>query len=118
MNDERLTEALMALLGEHGFIRLAETYGGTRAFIPAVAAGSKLEAALGAEIAEKLVSRYGRDYIPVPLAKKVRALHYRAIGCTNAEIARRLGIAEASVNRLFRTADDVPAKGSAQLKLF
>lgn len=118
MKQERLTGALLSLLGEEGFIALCEAYGGRRLFVPATADGSKLERAVGTGIAGKLVERYGRDYVPVPLAKERRALHYRAIGCTNGEIARRLGIAEASVNRIFRNAGDVPAKGSArQLKL-
>lgn len=114
MKSERLTDALISLLGHDGFIVLCEAYGGRRLFVPASAAGSKLERAVGVEIANKLVDRYGRDYVPVPLAKELRALHYRAIGCTNGEIASRLGIAEGSVNRIFRKADYVPEKGSAR----
>lgn len=118
MRTERLTDALVSLLGEQGFIALCETYGGRRLFVPAKSAGSKLATDLGDDIAERLVERYGRDYIAVPLAKERRALHYRAMGCTNGEIARRLGIAEGSVNRIFRTAENVPEKGSgAQLSL-
>nr|WP_277924248.1 LuxR C-terminal-related transcriptional regulator [Sphingomonas sp. CROZ-RG-20F-R02-07] len=61
--------------------------------------------------------RLAPDVVRVPLAREQRALHYRAIGKSNAQIARALGITESAVDKLFRRRSDAPAKGSAQLGL-
>lgn len=116
-----LTDALLRLLGPSGLVVLAEQFGGTRLYIPAQPENGKLSGELGVEIVAKLSRRFGSDYISVPLARELRARHYRAAGCSNAEIARKLGLAESSVNRLFSRMDNVPVKGSGdplQLKLF
>ncbi len=119
MKRDQLTPALRELLGDADFIRLVEAFGGTRLYVPPAGEGTRIPNACGREIADKLATRYAGDSIPVPLAKQFRALHYRGQGMTNAAIAVRLGLAEASVNRIFRTADDVPEKGQfRQLTLF
>lgn len=121
MSEERLTDALLRLIGPAGLVLLAETRGGTRLYIPPQPENGKLADDLGFEMAEKLSRRFGPDYISVPLARELRARHYRAAGCSNAEIARKLGITESGVNRVFRRMDNVPVKGSGdprQLKLF
>lgn len=121
MNEAGLTDSLLRLIGPEGLYLLADKYGGTRLYIPPTPARSQLTDELGIEIVTKLIQRYGRDYIIVPLARELRARHYRAAGLSNAKIARRLGITEASVNRIFQRMDNVPVKGSAdprQLKLF
>ncbi|RUW41502.1 winged helix-turn-helix transcriptional regulator [Mesorhizobium sp. M2A.F.Ca.ET.015.02.1.1] len=121
MRDRGLTDTLLRMLGPAGLIRLAEQYGGTRLYIPASPERGKLVKDLGQEAAEKLSRRYGLDYISVPLMRELRAAHYRAAGMSNADIARKLGLSESAVNRLFQRMDNVPAKGSGdprQLKLF
>ncbi len=113
MSEAGATDSLLRLLGPEGLAILADRYAGTRLFVPESLDRTKLADEVGMEIATKLVQRYGRDYIPVPLVRDLRARHYRAAGMSNAKIARRLGITEASVNRIFQRMDNVPEKGSA-----
>jgi len=47
----------------------------------------------------------------VPLARELRARHYRERGSSNAEIALKLGMSETGVNRLFKAMPDKPVKG-------
>lgn len=109
---------LEALIGEEALVRLAEAFGGTRLFVPVkMTARHEIAGAIGLDAARKLSERLAPDYIPVPLAREKRARHYRAHGLSNAQIARRLGITESAVNRLFARSPAVPAKGSA-LPLF
>ena len=58
------------------------------------------------EAAQRLSTRFAPDYLRVPLARELRARHYRARGMSQAKIARALGLAEASVWRLLRRLDD------------
>lgn len=121
MREQQLTDTLLRLLGPAGLVRLAEFHGGTRLYVPESPERSKMAGDLGVEILKKLSSRFSRDYISVPLARELRARHYRAAGLSNADIAQKLGLAESAVNRLFRRMDNVPVKGSGdprQLKLF
>lgn len=111
MTDERLSPMLLDLLGPSDFVRLAEKKGGTRLFVPA-SGWADLARLIGDDAARKLAARWGGDYIRVPLAKKLRARHYRAAGASNAEIALKLGMTETGVNRLFKDMPDKPAKGS------
>jgi hypothetical protein len=121
VSERGLTDTLLALLGPAGLVRLAEQHGGTRLYIPATPERGKLADELGFETVEKLSKRFGPDYISVPLVRDLRARHYRASGASNADIARKLGLSESGVNRLFQRMANVPAKGSGdprQLKLF
>jgi hypothetical protein len=121
MREHQLTDTLLRLLGPAGLIRLAEHHGGTRLYVPQSPERSQLVDELGLDALQKLSDRFGRDYINVPLARELRARHYRAAGLSNADVARKLGLAESAVNRLFRRMDNVPTKGSGdprQLKLF
>lgn len=112
MSQERLTAELVKLLGEAEFIRLAERYGGTRLYV-ASSTASTVARELGATNAELLAERYAGSYIRVPLARERRARHYReCMALSNAEIARRLGLTESGVDRLFQRMSDKPAKGS------
>ncbi len=118
--EERLSTELLRLLGEDAYLRLAEAYGGIRLFVPQ-AGDTQLAEAIGTAAARVLTSRYGRSYLRVPLARAARARQYRSHGMSNAQIARKLGIAESSVDKLFARMPDKPKKGSAdprQLKLF
>lgn len=105
---------LEELIGEEALVRLAEAFGGTRLYVPArIDARHEIAQAIGLEAARALSARLAPDVIRVPLAREQRARQYRAAQMTNAQIARRLGINETSVNRLFqrvarREADDQP----------
>lgn len=120
--DEKASVAqLSALLGPAAFIRLVETYGGTRLFIPEDGDDKDITAEIGEDARRKLADRWGGFHIRVPLAKEFRARHYRAGGLSNAQIARKLGMTEPGVNQLFGRMKSVPVKGSGdplQLKLF
>lgn len=121
-NDEKASiEVLLRLLGPDDFLRLVEAYGGIRLFVPSGNERTDLIGAIGEEAALKLSDRWGGFHIRVPLAREFRARHYRAIGMSNAQIARRLGMAETGINRLFGRMDSVPIKGSRdprQIELF
>ena len=120
MSEDRLSAELLALLGEEDFLRLAEAYGGSRLYVPENEEGTALFKAVGAEAARKLSRRYSRAYLRIPLARAARARQYRQQGLSNAEIAKRLGMTESGVDRLFARMDDPPVKGvdPRQLALF
>lgn len=103
--------ALLALLGPDALIRLAECHGGTRLYVP-IQEDSALASEIGPEAAGKLAARYGRDYIRVPLARELRARHYRAQGLSNKEIAVRLGMTQGGIEQLFHAMPKKPIKGS------
>ena len=111
MKEAGLSAMLLDLLGADDFVRLAEKRGGTRLFVPA-SGWSDLAQIIGEDAARKLAARWGGDYIRVPLAREVRARHYRAHGASNAEIALKLGMTETGVNRLFKAMPNKPVKGS------
>lgn len=109
---------LEALIGTAALVRLAEAFGGTRLFIPTtMTASHPIAKAVGSEAAKVLTSRLAPDVVRVPLAREQRALHYRAIGDSNATIARKLCMTETGVEKLFKRRPDAPEKGSAQLPL-
>ena len=112
MSEPRLSAVLLELLGAEGLVLLAEHKGGRRLFVPKSPDGGALAGTLGQEAAASLARRYGGDYIRVPLARELRARHYRAAGASNAEIARRLGMSESGVDRLFNAMPNKPVKGS------
>ena len=115
---EYASHELIALLGEHGFIALAQAFGGTRLSIPQkIDSEHEIYEAVGEKNAARLADRYAGAQIRVPLARDARARHYRAGGLSNAKIARRLGMSETGVEKLFARMDSPPEKGSAQLTL-
>ena len=115
---ETLTPSLQALLGIEGLIALAENFGGRRLYVPyALAADHELVKALGEPRAKKLASMFAPAVIRVPLARELRARHYRATGFSNGEIATKLGMTEPGVDKLFARMERPPAKGSGQLSL-
>jgi DNA-binding transcriptional regulator LsrR (DeoR family) len=111
MSEAALSAELKKLLGLDDFVRLAEAYGGTRLFVPARDAETKLARTLGQAVAARLAERYAGTYLRVPLAREERARQYRQRNASNAEIARRLGITESGVDKLFSRMADKPAKG-------
>ncbi|MER9851783.1 hypothetical protein NKJ55_31685 [Mesorhizobium sp. M0106] len=121
MSDELRSAELLSLIGLADFVRLAETYGGRRLYVPASGDDTALAKDLGAPVAQKLARRYSGSYIRVPLARELRARQYRENGASNGEIAGRLGITETGVDKLFRRMPDKPVKGSRdprQIDLF
>ncbi|MES2987657.1 MAG: hypothetical protein V4808_07110 [Pseudomonadota bacterium] len=120
MHARALTEQLKSLLGEAAFVALAEAFGGTRLYVPhTIPADHEIARAIGIEAAARLSKRLAPDTIRMPLARELRARHYRAHNLSNAAIARKLGLTEGGVEKLFKRMDNPPAKGSAgQLHLF
>ena len=115
--DEARTQELLSILGEVDFVRLVEARGGLRLFVPH---GVVIED-LGETISDKLRDRYAGSYLRVPLARAFRARLYRERGMSNAAIARKLGITETGVDKLFQRMPNKPAKGSRdprQIDLF
>ncbi|TNV17858.1 hypothetical protein FIC94_06155 [Ochrobactrum teleogrylli] len=93
---------LLSLLGEDDLIRLAEEHAGIRLYVPSNIDRSQLIETVGADIANRLSRRYGGDYISVPMVRDIRARRYRdQDGLSNSQIARRLGITESGVEKLF-----------------
>lgn len=121
MSDEQRSAELLGLLGAESFLRLAEAYGGTRLYVPRSGDTTEIAKQLGATAARKLGDRYAGTYIRVPLAREHRARQYRKNGQSNAEIARRLGMTETGVDKLFSRMPGKPVKGShdpRQIDLF
>ena len=105
MKDESnsLIAELIDLLGEDGLIRLADAHGGIRLYVPSTSnvGRSQLIDTLGFDIVTKLARRYGGDGFTVPLVRDMRARRDRDQGLSNAQIARRLGIREDAVEKIF-----------------
>lgn len=100
---------LLDLLGPQAMIALAERFGGTRLLIPAtIHADHAIAEAVGLEAARRLSDRMAPDVIHVPLARELRAAHYRARGQSHAQIALRLGLTEGGVLRLLRRVHGQP----------
>ncbi|WP_425230225.1 hypothetical protein [Sphingomonas sp.] len=98
----RLEPELAALIGEEALVRLAEAFGGTRLYVPhQVSARHEIAQAIGLEAAQRLTARLAPDTINVPLARELRARHYRAQARSNRDIARALGLTEDGVEKLF-----------------
>lgn len=121
MSEELRSAELLGLLGKDDFLRLVEAFGGTRLYVPRSGDTTDIAKHLGTDVATKLGIRYSGTYLRVPLAREQRARHYRGIGHSNADIARRLGMTETGVDKLFRRMPGKPAKGSRdprQIDLF
>lgn len=101
---EHLSDELLELLGDATFIKFVEAFGGLRLYIPSRERRADIDKAIGAEASHRLHDRFEGSYIRVPLARELRARQYRSRGESNASIARRLGITESGVDKLFRRA--------------
>lgn len=94
---------LASVLSERELIALAEVFGGTRLYLPAgVRPGHPLAKALGHDVAVALVKTVGAGTLRIPIARELRARHYRDNGDSYAQIARRLGMSEVGVQRMFK----------------
>lgn len=124
MHDDRIVAQARELLGEEGFMLFCQAFGGTRVYVPTtISDQSEIVVVLGRALADKLSQALAPDTIRVPLLRRERALWFRAHGLSNAAIARKLGMTEQGINRLFARVKDLPAKGSSgkatgQLSLF
>ena len=113
VTSEHLVAELVTLLGERAFIALAEHFGGRRLYVPRkIDADGEIAKAVGLVAAKRLSDRKSPDYLRVPLARGLRARHYRAAGFSNGEIATKLGMTETGINSLFARMDGPPEKGS------
>ncbi len=90
---------------------------GKPSYVKTVLPDHPIAKALGEQRARKLASLYSPAQIRVPLARTIRARHYRANGDSNGEIATKLGMTETGVDKMFDRMDCPPDKGSAQLSL-
>lgn len=94
---------LLKLIGEPAFVALAEAFGGTRLYVPTkIDDQHEIAKAVGIDAARQLSRRLAPDQIEVPLARDLRARHYRARGLSQAEVARRLGMTENGVRKLLK----------------
>ncbi len=107
----RLALELQAILGMDGFVALCEELGGTRLYIAwTMRDGSDLVETIGRELADKLSRAMAPATIRVPLARRERALYWRAKGLSDARIARKLGMTENGVAKLFGREDHLPER--------
>lgn len=103
---------MIDLIGVEALIALAEKFGGTRLYIPQrVYLDCRILKLVGTDAARKLSERYGRTMVKVPLARELRATHYREQGLSNAKIAVRFGMTETGVERLFQRIRDGGVNG-------
>ena len=115
MEEGRLLTHLRAVLGEEGFVHFCQALGGTRVYVPYKCRDdNEVVAAIGREMADKLSRALAPATIRVPLARRERALFFRGTqGMSNAAIARKLGITEGGVNKLFARERDLPDKAGS-----
>ena len=115
MEEGRLLTHLRAVLGEEGFVLFCQALGGTRVYVPYKCRDeNEIVEAIGRELADKLSRALAPATIRVPLARRERALHFRGVmGLSNAQIARKLGITEGGVNKLFARERDLPDKAGS-----
>ena len=121
--EHHLSRHLVHILGEADFVRLCEEFGGTRLYVPFKGSSSDVAEAIGTEAAEKLSRAMAPATIRVPLARRERALFYRRKDMSNARIARKLGMTETGVNKLFAAESDLSdrpglARATPQFELF
>ena len=91
--------ALIAVIGEDATLRLVETHGGIRTYVPrTVSAKSALAQSIGVEAARGLSREFGGMKIHPPMVKRWRALVLRQRdGLSYSEIARRLSVDDTTV---------------------
>lgn len=116
-----LTSELHDALGDAGFLKLTDAHGGIRIYIPKDPHGSALAGDIGIDNAARLSKMFPGGYIRVPVAREFRARHYRRQGESNSMIARRLGLSETGVEKLFSRAPKEPVKSkkdTRQIEMF
>lgn len=102
---------LQGILGMEGFVQLCQELGGTRLYVAySMRDDNDVVQAVGRELADKLCRALAPATIRVPLARRERALHFRGKGLSDARIARRLGMTENGVSKLFGREQNLPAR--------
>lgn len=81
-------------------VKLAIAVAPERLHVPKRAHGSRLEAIVGREAAEKIVAAFGGERIDIPLGKRALALHLLGQGVPVAKVAKLLKMARRSVQYL------------------
>jgi len=120
----RLALHLQAILGMDGYISLCGDLGGTRLYVPySFSDEHAVVGAVGRDLADKLSRAMAPATIRVPLARRERALYWRAKGLSDAAVARKLGMTENGIGKLFAREQALPERpGSAsrdrQMSLF
>jgi len=120
----RLLSHLREILGEEGFVLLCQELGGMRLYVPyKFRDDNDIVQAIGHDRAEQLSRALAPATIRVPLARRERALYYRGQGLSNPRIARRLGMTENGVQKLFDREESLPdrpdsGRSAGQLSLF
>lgn len=105
MSGDGLVETAREVLGEEGFMLFCHAFGGTRVYVPLkISDDSEIVEAIGRPLAEELARALAPDTIRVPMMRKERALWLRKRGLSNAQVARKLGISEQAINKLFQRA--------------
>ncbi|MBB5043545.1 hypothetical protein [Shinella fusca] len=98
--DADLSVALREALGEDGFLRLVERYGGIRLYVPADVRASGLADEITIQHATTLVAAFAGVAIRVPLARRFRHGIYKRWGYSNSKIARMLGVTETAITKM------------------
>lgn len=93
---------LRRLLGDEGYLRLIETYGGLRIHVPINPHRSVITDELTIQYSAPLSRELGGMYISVPIDRIFRVECYRKFGFSNRKIATLLKIAESSVDKIIR----------------
>ena len=110
----KLKLELQGILGMEGFVQLCQELGGTRLYVAyAMRDDHDAVQALGRDLANKLSRALAPATIRVPLARRERALFYRGQGLSDARIARRLGMTENGVSKLFGREQNLPTRPGA-----
>lgn len=103
VNDGELSSQLHDLLGKEGFVLFCQEFGGTRVYIPRkLWDNNDIVQAIGRERAGRLSAAFAPATIRVPLARRERALYWRAQGLSHGRIALKIGVTETAVNKLFQ----------------
>lgn len=108
-------DELIESVGETVALKLVETFGGARVYIPHNPdATSPLAIEIGPEAAMKLARVYGgeRVELPKPTARRARILELRTAGVSVDTIARQLGCTRRRVFQVLAEARATPATGS------
>ncbi len=98
-----LHDELLALVGPDSFLKLVESYGGNRIYVPHGARQDfdyDLSQKIGSEAAEKMMREYPGLQLRIPLAREFRVKRYNEDGLSNGEIAVRMVMSRSGVERI------------------
>ena len=97
-----LTKDLIEFLGPDAFLSLIEEFGGLRLYVDREQGeNSTIANVIGLCAAQKMAQFYGSSVLRVPLAREFRAIRYRSNGMSYAAIAKKIGVTETSIDKMF-----------------